>query len=607
MQPSRSQPRGPGSFAPLSSSSAQPSQLSTSSRPALRRVETSDDEDETPRPSITIPKSRPPPQPQPSSPATPIYAQFTTHGNSSTASLGHHNFSRPANARSVTQGSPATLVKGHARKHSATQGSFEPTLPSMTSNVNLSASQIAAQAAVMSHQNHSRQRSQTVPFPGDQNDGVRRGSGSKGPTSPPMLSLTEASAPRDSGFGNHGGHGDRLGGPHSSAATAAANVVFPRSGHNSPRASPQPYSQPPPPPPPASEKPYKAEKPKVKLFSRPGKISTKGEAKEKPLPSPGKIGSALSALQRGNFSTNSLDEYHLPLSSAASNSLPTDPNAPNPLYNFNIPPSPGPNSSTFAKAKKDKKLGERSDSRLESESSFNLQSEWPGPSSLPSLSQQSTMYDPVDPGKLGLHNHMSLDDAWPYLKAKLLAIFEGEDLRLPVEDFNRVVQMHIQWCMHRRSPNTMLEDLRELLHTGFLSLDRTLRQTPEDRFIPTLVELWMFTFTSILPYMQAVFLPLDMEVSGCGTLMTGEQARDFWGGAIASASTSERPARVAPAPAVLDVRRLVLIAYRDTVILPRYETLKTIFSRLSLEFLPSSLASMAMSSPPGSITIYLPF
>src|SRR6478735_5740124 len=101
MQPSRSQPRGPGSFAPLSSSSAQPSQLSTSSRPALRRVETSDDEDETPRPSITIPKSRPPPQPQPSSPAPPINAQFTTPGNSSTASLGHHNFSRPANARSV--------------------------------------------------------------------------------------------------------------------------------------------------------------------------------------------------------------------------------------------------------------------------------------------------------------------------------------------------------------------------------------------------------------------------------------------------------------------------------------------------------------------------
>ncbi|KAJ4311824.1 hypothetical protein N0V84_010241 [Fusarium piperis] len=675
MQPSRSQqPRGPGSFSPLSNSSAQPS---TSSRAAgLRRVDASDDDEPTPRPSITIPKSRQP-QGQPASPATPIYQQFTA--SSSSASLGHHNFSRPAGTRAVTQGSPATLVKGHLRKHSATQGSFEPTLPSMStsnlsshigmtyhggpssvsasaaaaaaaaasaSNAGMSASQMAAQAAVMSHQNHSRQRSQTVPFPGDPNDGVRRGSGGKGPTSPPMLSLTEASAPRDTGFGNHGGH---AGGAHSSAAaTAAANVVFPRSGHSSPRGphsvSPQPYSQPPPPPP-ASEKPLKTEKSKVKLFSRPGKISTKGETKEKPLPSPGKIGSALSALQRGNFSTSSLvdpsnqsiynlnnsssatirpietpteerekgkekekkhhflsrqkhklkDEYHLPLSSAASNSRPTDPNAPNPLYNFNLPPSPGPNSSGFVKTKKDKKLAERSENRLESESSFNLQNEWPGPSSLPS---QSSIYDPVDPGKLGLHHHMSADDAWPYLKAKLLVIFEGEDLRLPVEDFNRVVQVHIQWCMHRRSPNTMLEDLRDLLSTGFSSLDRTLRNTPEDRFIPTLVELWMFTFTSILPYMQAVFLPLDLEVSGCGTLMTGEQARDFWGGALASSASLDKPARVAPAAAVLDVRRLVLIAYRDIVILPRYETLKTIFSRLSLEFLPSSLANMALSSPP---------
>lgn len=514
------------------------------------------------------------------------------------------------------------------------------------SSTGLTASQIAAQAAVMSHQNlHSRQRSQTVPFPGEGNDGVRRGSGGKGPVSPPMLSLTEASAPRDSGFGYH--HNDRIG-SHSSAATAAANVVFPRSGYSSPSGiSPQPYSQPPPVPP-ASEKPLKLEKPKVKLFSRPGKISTKGDPKDKPLLSPGKIGSALSVLQRGNYSTTSLvepnaqsmyslnnsssatirpietpteekgkekkhhflsrqkhklkDEYHLPLSSAASNSRPTDPNAPNPLYNFNLPSSPGPTSTSF-KTKKDKKLGERSESRLESESSFNLQNDWPGPSSLPSLSQQSSMLDSLDPIKLGLQNHMSLDDAWPYLKAKLLVIFEGEDLRLPVEDFNRVVQMHIQWCMHRRSPNTMLEDLRDLLKTGFSSLDRTLRGTPEERFIPTLVELWMFTFTSILPYMQAVFLPLDLEVSGCGTIMTSEQSRDFWGGVMASSST-DKTARVTPAATVLDVRRLVLIAYRDIVILPRYETLKTIFSRLSLEFLPSSLASMALATPnPDPLTL----
>ena len=687
MQPSR-HPRAPGSFSPLPGAShSNASAINTSSSAAAaaaftapparqppRRVDSSgsgggDHSTQKPLPPLSIPKSRQQQQPG-GSPSTPIYAQFTAHANASSSSL-HQNFSRPSGARTASaavQQSP--LSKGHARKHSATQGLFDSTLPSTsTSNLsrvgmshggqaaastaNLTPSQIAAHAAAMSFQNsHSRHRSQTVPAQADSNDGSRRGSAQKMPSSPPVLSLTEASTPRDASFAHSGlQQMDRLGSSHF-AATAAANVVFPRSGHTSPNRggpSPQPPSQlqmpppPPPAPPPPPEKQSRSEKAKAKLFSRPSKINTKGESKDKPLPSPGKIGSALSALQRANFSTTSLidtssqslyslnnsssatirpvdtnteekgkekkhhflsrqkhklkDEYHLPLSSIASNSRPTDPNAPNSLYSFNVPSSPGPNSSSFAKVKKEKKYAERSDSRLDGESSFPSQGDWPAASSVPSLSQQSTMYDPIDPGKLGLHNHMSLDDAWPYLKAKLLAVFEGEDLRLPVEDFNRVVQMHIQWCIHKRTPTGMLEDLRDLLATGFLVLDRTLRQTPEEQFIPTLVELWLFTYTSILPYMQSIFLPLDLEVSGCGSLMTADQARDFWGGVV-TAPTSDQQARVAPASTMLDVRRLVLTAYRDIVILPRYDKLNTIFSRLSLEFLPSSLANMAMSSPP---------
>lgn len=682
MQSSRGQ-RAPGSFSPLPGA---PSAAAPAPRPPPpRRVESSESEESTTAPPITVSKSRG----RDGSPATPIYQQFASQANSSSASL-HQNFSRPNATRApmtmAQQGSSSALLKGHSRKHSATQGLFDSTMPSTsTSNLaqvslsqhpsqpmpspGLSASQIAAQAAVFSHQHnqhnqqsqqnqqqHARQRSQTVPFPGDANDATRRGSGSKTIANPPTLSLTEASAPRESGFGNVGAgqHQDRTGGSHSHslAATAAANVVFPRSGHNSPRepsTSPQPFPQLPPPPlpPTVPEKQSKSEKAKAKLFSRPSKISTKGETKDKPLPSPGKIGHALSALQRGNFSTSSLvdsssqslynlnnsssatirpsetpteergkekekrhhflsrqkhklkDEYHLPLSSAASNSRPTDPNAPSSLYNFNVPSSPGPSSTTFSKVKKDKKRTERSDSRLDGESYFGSQaSDWSGPTSLPAISPQAAMYDPVDPGRLGLHNHMSLDDAWPYLKAKLLVIFEGEDLRLPVEDFNRVVQMHIQFCIHKRSPNAMLEDLRDLLATGFSSLDRTLQKTAEDHFIPALVELWLFTFTSILPYIQSVFLPLDLEVSGRGTIMTLEQARDFWGGVIAQSSANDKTATtVAPVSTVLDVRRLVLTSFRDKVVLPRYDTLKTIFSRLSLEFLPSSLANMALASP----------
>ncbi|KAK3943559.1 hypothetical protein QBC46DRAFT_446906 [Diplogelasinospora grovesii] len=645
----------------------------------------------------------------PSSETTP-----TTRNGSSPLTLPPKSSSPVAS----TFSGAADKVRGHhhSRKHSQNAGLFEPTLPSTnTSNLSqvsthgqpspkvavtpapyreMSASQIAAQAAVvMHHQNqqqaaqaaaqaaqaaqqqaqqqalqlqHTRQRSQTVPVPGADYEvppalggTAREKRGSGGPLGPPVLSLTEASAPRESGFGAQSYHNGLLG-SYTSAATTAANVVFPRSGQSSPglpTSSPAITPQQSMPPP---EKPIKSEKSKVKLFSRPGKIGVKGggeASKDKPLPSPSKIGQALSNLQRGNFSTTSLDssaqsfyslggnsstatikaldtslgegggggggggkekekkhhflsrqkhklkdDYHLPLSSASSNSRPTDPTAPSSLYNFSLPPgSPGPSSTGFKTSldlrhptrskKKDAGGGAFDDAA----SSYNLaQGEWPGPSSVNSggslLASSIFLNEPFDSGKYGLNN-MTHDDAWPFLKAKLLVIFEGEDLRLPVEDFNRIVTMHIQYCLARRSPNIIVEDLRELLSTGFASLDQTLRKTPEDRLIPALVELWIFTFTSILPYMQAVFLPLDLEFGGNGPLMTGDQAQDFWGG------TAGPNGEILAVGEVLEVRRIVLLAFRDIVILPRYETLRPMFSRLSLEFLPQSLASMALASP----------
>ncbi|KAK5661417.1 hypothetical protein OQA88_11317 [Cercophora sp. LCS_1] len=719
MQPARPTPRAPGSFSPLPQSTSG----TDASRPRPRRLESSSSDDMAPL-NLSIPKARN--VSQNPSPATPIYASFTTHSNGSSSSL--HNFSRPtlstavsaarsvAGAHSPIDNTPrngpspltlppasavspssSTFSRGHSRKHSQNAGMFEPTLPSTsTSNLShvspaqpsprreMSASQIAAQAAfqqqgqqqaqqqqqhAQQQLQHARQRSQTVPAPGSEHEAPVTKRTSGGPLSPPMLSLTEASAPRESGFGNQGYH-NGLVGNHSIAATTAANLVFSRSGQPSPGLPVQSsassvHSLPTNLPPPVPEKPAKSEKSKVKLFSRPVKISVKGDPKDKPLPSPAKIGHAFGNLQRGNFSTTSLDstaqsfyslqnsstatiravetptaergevkekekkhhflsrqkhklkdEYHLPLSSASSNSRPTDPSAPSSLYNFNLPPSPGPGSTGFksmsgldlrhgGRALREKKKEERV---FDDAASTIVGSEWPGPSSVNSASGHlatSVYNESFDGSKYGISN-LTMDDAWPFLKAKLLVVFEAEDLRLPVEDLNRIVTMHIQYCIARRSPNIIVDDLRELLATGFSSLDQTLRKTPEDRLIPALVELWMFTFTGILPYLQAVFLPLDLEFSGNGQLMSAEQARDFWGGipstgspveTVASLEQGGRNVNVSPASSVLEVRRLVLLSFRDIVILPRYDTLKTMFSRLSLEFLPQSLASMALASP----------
>lgn len=416
-------------------------------------------------------------------------------------------------------------------------------------NTGLTASQIAAQAA-MQHQTHNRQRSQTVPTP--HNDSSSNGSGSRrpsrGPVSPPVLSLTEASAPRENAFGGQVYHNGLLAGGNQSAAQTAANIVFPRSPVSSPGLPPSDYEHRM-----HQDKPIKTEKSKVKLFSRPGKIgiSKDKEARAGALPSPSKMASyTLGSLQRANFSTNSLldnmsttssmysmansssatiraidnnptekeaskekekrhnflsrqkhklsskDDHHLPLSSAASNSKPMDPSAPSSLYNFNLPPSPAPTSTSFAKsmsgldlrhggrALREKKKEEKSDALRESELSYQNNNEWPGPSSLGSGAGYLTsaggghgypgsIYGnetAQDLGKYGLSN-IGAEDAWPFLKSKLLIIFEGEDLRLPVEDFNRLVT-YVS-VLSSQDP-TLLTKLVSICNAVFKSEPRTL-------------------------------------------------------------------------------------------------------------------------------------
>jgi hypothetical protein len=324
-------------------------------------------------------------------------------------------------------------------------------------------------------------------------------------------------------------------------------------------------------------------------------------------------------LSRQKHKLKDKDEFSLPLSSANSNSRPTDPSAPQPLYSFAAPASPG-HASSFAnsmtgldlrhggrhlrRAKKEEKAAQYLDAQLEPpyrerNQSFSLErSEWPS-----TTSSIGTTPSHATPGQattemltlgssFGL-NGLSPDDAWPLLKARVLLIFEGEDPRPPVEDFNALVTVHIKRCVNKRSPILLIEDLNELLQTGFGSLDQTLRHVPDDRLIPHLVEMWLVVFTTILPFLQAVFLPLDLEFRGSG-IMSSAQAAEFWGVMLPDEMNTKSPEsknKNIPILGELEVRRITLLMFRDIVILPRYDILMAIFSRLSLENLNAGLES----------------
>jgi len=156
---------GRGGFSPMVQHREQ-----SSSRPLIRRVESSD-EDYSPLAGSKRQSDGP-------HPPRPLYA-VSAH-NSSTSSLT--NFSRPtppmpnvsrnaSPALSISTRSPVIDIHRHGRKHSQTQGAFEPYLASASSSIMgnldkaLSASQIAAQAAMQHQSNHARQRSQTAPTP----------------------------------------------------------------------------------------------------------------------------------------------------------------------------------------------------------------------------------------------------------------------------------------------------------------------------------------------------------------------------------------------------------------------------------------------------------
>ncbi|KAF1345457.1 HbrB-like-domain-containing protein [Delphinella strobiligena] len=609
---------------------------------------------------------------------------------------------------------------GHrARQHS--QGFFEPSLPSSANGQllgNLSASQIAAQAAYHPVQSGQQERKRS----GGNLAPINTAASQAGRRVPSPINVVPAPTTA-TGTGPLAYSNGSVGGRHL-AATTAANAAFPRSPlhspnpqtadhHFAPTPTPQPAPQssqpefrsiPPPPAPPVPEpKSKERSKMNMKLFSKPKNIGiTKdGDKKNPALPSPTRMlragfpnisttsladlapSPSASSLytSSANASTSTLvpanatgsgvsserekdkhrhhflsrqkqklkesaEHRNLPLSSASSNSQAVDPSAPQSLYSFApVPSSPGFSKSVSGldlrhggralreKKKEEKAAAAASASALTpimSNSSANLskyddsRSEFIGPSSLdsasilgpatnmsssvfsfPSLEQAPTI-SALAFSNLGATmglTGITPDDAWPLLKARLLNIFEGEDLRTPIEDFNLLASVYVRRCIQKRAPIVLIEDLRELLVTGFSSLAQTLRGVPDERLVLKLVELWIAVFGTILPFIQAVFLPLDLEFRGQGSIMSQREAAEFWGAFMPedSSKADERPSssggtvRLPSLGEELDVRRITLIVFRDVVVLPKHESLMAIFSRLSLDSIKTE-PSPAMAS-----------
>ncbi|KAK9478114.1 HbrB-like-domain-containing protein [Lipomyces japonicus] len=182
--------------------------------------------------------------------------------------------------------------------------------------------------------------------------------------------------------------------------------------------------------------------------------------------------------------------------------------------------------------------------------------------SISSIDIKSLSYKELN--KIG---EQALEDVWPFLCARVTPLFTGDGLRVPVEDLNKLVLLHVKRRISDRDATTLLIEVKDLLKLGISSFDAMLgpqlQNATDSEVLDRITDIWKFFFTDVLPYVQAVFVPLQLEFDGKGSLITADEAIRFWDRQRVQAKHQN------------NIRIMTLVSFRDWIILPLYLKIKT--------------------------------
>lgn len=122
---------------------------------------------------------------------------------------------------------------------------------------------------------------------------------------------------------------------------------------------------------------------------------------------------------------------------------------------------------------------------------------------VPNLTHSATPTLVTSPSSLPLPS----DDPWSVLHLHVLPMFNGEPLRIPIEDLNALVKSHLQTVVSKspsRAISTLENDMIDLLSTGMITLNAKLAGMDGDKLLNRVVDLWGFFWTQLLPYVEGV-------------------------------------------------------------------------------------------------------
>ncbi|KAK9459790.1 HbrB-like-domain-containing protein [Lipomyces oligophaga] len=176
----------------------------------------------------------------------------------------------------------------------------------------------------------------------------------------------------------------------------------------------------------------------------------------------------------------------------------------------------------------------------------------------------------------------ALEDVWPFLCARVTPLFAGEGLRVPVEDLNKLVLLHTKRRISEKDPGTLISEVRDIVKLGVSVFDTTSQALSysDSDLVEHVTQLWRFYYTAVVPYMCAVFLPLQLEFEGDGVILSKSGAAKFW-----------EKQKVQP-PEMNNTKKMVLASFRDWIVLPLYNRLNTAITSEAVFLNLDTLASM---------------
>ncbi|KDQ57725.1 hypothetical protein JAAARDRAFT_156667 [Jaapia argillacea MUCL 33604] len=188
-----------------------------------------------------------------------------------------------------------------------------------------------------------------------------------------------------------------------------------------------------------------------------------------------------------------------------------------------------------------------------------------------------------------LSSSSSGDNPWGQLHVHVLPLFNGEPLRIPIEDLNTLVKRHIQ-AVVSASPSkaiaTLENDASELIASGMITLNAKLSGVDDEKLVHRIVEIWGFFWDQVLPYVEGALLPLQTDSLLSSLYRTPKTHRTSSPTRhqhalpahpkttipLSSSLSSSSYSSLLSTPQI-DVRTVALRSFRDRIILPVFARL----------------------------------